>query len=482
MKPLALIGGLFIVGLSLHLPHTAKGSDPPPLPPLKWGADAEGGAPYVFKDPKDPAHNIGFEVDLAAALARELKREITFTQYDYVSLLPGLERRDFDFAMNGLEVTPDRTQRYRLSRPYYTYKLQLVTRKDDSRFASLDDCKAKRAVVGTLGDTAAQRLLDKQGIKNRIYDGQVEPYADLALGRIDAVLLDLPIAVYYAQPNPKLKFVGEPFAEGHYAIAFRKDQEALAQQVDAAIDRLAAQGELARIFEKWRIPSDIPVQWTLGACAKLLGEAAVTTIEISLASMLVAVALGLVLATMRLYGPAPLRWLAVGYIEFFRGIPVLLFLVFLYYGLPGISAQFGWPVSLEMGRMTAAILGFGLNYAAYEAEIYRAGISAVPHGQWEAAASLGMAPTITFRRIILPQAIRTILPPMTNDFVSLFKDTSVVSVIAVVELTKQYLILSKSSQMYLQVGVLTAIYYLAMSIPLSYLSQYLERKWSKGVR
>src|SRR5437763_1939712 len=134
---------------------------------------------------------------------------------------------------------------------------------------------------------------------------------------------------------------------------------------------------------------------------------------------------------------------------------------------------------LMLDAFQVAVLGFGLNYAAYEAEIYRAGISSIPAGQWEAAASLGMSSFLTFRRIILPQAFRVILPPMTNDFVALFKDTSVVSIISVVELSKQYQIMARSSSQYLEIGLATAALYLIMSVPLGYLSRYLERRWTK---
>ena len=113
----------------------------PVIRPLKWAADAEGGAPYIFKDPDHADRNIGFEVELIAALDKELDRPIEFTQYQFSSLVPGLKRGDFDFAMNGIEVTPDRIKALRLSRPYYVYTLQLVARKDEARFQSLDDCK-----------------------------------------------------------------------------------------------------------------------------------------------------------------------------------------------------------------------------------------------------------------------------------------------------------------------------------------------------
>jgi polar amino acid transport system substrate-binding protein len=466
-------------------------------PVLRWAADAEGGAPYIFKDPNDINKLVGFEVELAEALGNELGYRIEFVQYDFKSLTSGLQRGDFDFAMNGVEDTPDRRKALRLSRPYYVYSLQLVVRKDDSRFETLEKCKELQGVVGTLEDTAAERLLDQMGITKRVYGNQVEPYNDLKLDRLDAVLLDLPIAAYYAKPDEKLKFVGPEIAPGDYVIAFRKDQEALAVRFDEALGRLAEKGELRRIYKKWNIwnerqeglfgqsvSTDVVREsarlWTLGRYLPLLLEGAVVTVELTFTSMLAAMALGLPIALLRLYGPTPLRWSAMIYVEFFRGIPVLLLLYFLYYGLPVIAENHHWPLTLKLQPMAAAILGFGLNYAAYQAEIYRAGIASIPIGQWEAGASLGMTRLHTFHRIILPQAIRVILPPTTNDLVALFKDTSIVSIIAVEELTKEYQILAKSSLKYLEIGLVTAILYLMMSVPLGYLSRYLERRWGKG--
>ena len=450
---------------------------------LRWGADAEGGAPYVFKDPDDPRRNIGFEVELAEELEKELGRKIEFRQYNYDSLVSGLERGDFDFAMNGLEITPDRQQRLRLSRPYYRYRLQLVTRADETRFFNLEQCKTVKGIVGTLGDTAASRLLEAREIQTKVYDGQAEPYQDLDLGRIDAVLMDEPIAVFYALSNPKLRFVGEPFDEGHYAIAFRKDQEVLAKQFDDAIQRLEQRGVLRSIAAKWETPEADVVQrtgrtLTFTRYMPLLIEAAWVTVKVSVLSMILAMAIGLPIALARLYGAAPLRLAAIGYVEFFRGIPVLLLLYLLYYGIPSIAARYGFE--FRPTDLSVAILAFGLNYAAYEAEIYRAGIGAVPLGQWEAAASLGMSSSLTFRRIILPQALRMTVPPMTNDFVALFKDTSLVSVIAIVELTKQYQILAKSSLKYLEIGAATAFLYLVMSVPLGHLARNLEHRWGKA--
>jgi polar amino acid transport system substrate-binding protein len=467
------------------------------LPPLRYGADAEGGAPFIFLDSADPTKTQGFEVDLAAALAKELGREIRFNQKNYENLALYLERGEIDFVMNGLEVTGDRLERLRMSRAYYVYTLQLVGRAGEERFVTLDQLRTLGLTVGTLNETAASRLLKERGIEVAEYDSQAEPFLDLSLGRVDAVLMDLPIAEYYARPNPKLAFLGEPIAPGHYALAFRKQDEALSQQFDAALLRLAQNGELEKIYRRWNIWNDdqleladpnlqprvsggVAQSMTLAKYLPLLLDGAKMTILLSVCSMALAVLIGLLVAIMRLYGPLPLKLLAVGYVEFFRGIPVLLLLYVLYFGIsPLVFGLLGISLG-EFERILVGIVAFGLNYAAYEAEIYRAGIGSIPQGQWEAAASLGMNKVTTFRRIILPQTWRVVLPPMTNDFVALFKDTSIVSVIAVVELTKQYQVLAKSSMKYVEIGLATAALYLLMSVPLGYLSRWMEKRLGKG--
>lgn len=501
-----------------------SGDDGEGQPPLLWAADAEGGLPYICRDEKNPDAFVGFEVELKDALEEQLGRRIEFVQYEFKSLGAGSQRGDFDFAMNGLEVTPDRRKTLRLTRPYYVYTLQLVARAGEKRFRSLDECKAIGGVVGTLEDTAAQRLLDRMQIEEKPYGNQTEPYKDLELGRLDAVLLDLPIALYYAnsERNKNLKFVGQPLAPGYYAIGLGKDNAALADQLDAALKRLLESGQMRRIYEKWGIWNasqeqlhelyKLPVEAALdtppqlivdespadgvaglhdAAAAQgttppfhyyfpLLLQGAAVTVGLTFASMFMAMILGMGIAVVRLYGPKPLQGAAMLYVELFRGIPVLLLLFTVYYGLPEIGRWCELGSSLDLPAWAAAIITFGLDYAAYEAEIYRAGISSIPKGQWEAAASLGMSRPMTFRLIILPQAIRVILPPSTNDFVALFKDTSLVSIIAVVELTKQYQMLTRQSLTYLEIGLVTAGLYLVMSVPLGYLSRYLEKRWGKG--
>jgi polar amino acid transport system substrate-binding protein len=171
---------------------------------------------------------------------------------------------------------------------------------------------------------------------------------------------------------------------------------------------------------------------------------------------------------MRLYGGAPISTIAQAYIEIYRGTPLLIQLYILYYGLPNIG--------ISLNPLSAAIIGLGMNYAAYEAELYRGGINSVSKGQMEAALSLGMTQGLALRRIILPQAFRVALPGITNDFIALFKDSSLVSVIAMVELTKTYTILATNTLRFFELGIIVALLYFGMSYPLSIIARRLEER------
>lgn len=486
------LGLIFFLSLNLHSQPVSTLQRIKERGCLIWGSDAEGGAPYVFPDPEKPSRLIGFEVELAEAIAKELGVQARQFQSAWDSLIPGLERGDFDVALNGIEITPQREARVLFSFPYYIYMQQLVVRKGDQRILNIRDLPGKK--VGTLSGAVAQELLSRiPGVEIKIYAGQAEPYEDLALGRLDAVLLDSPIASYYALPNPKLQFAGPPLGEGFYGMAIRKNDRELKEAIDGIMVKLFHSGELKRIYEKWGLWNEM--QEKLASHLKEGGGAAVLqeskaaplyrffpmllrgagiTILLSVASMALAITLGLGLSLLRLYGTWPLQKISIAYIELYRGTPLLIQLYILYYGLPNIG--------ITLSPLSAAIIGLGMNYAAYEAEIYRAGMEAVPKGQMEAALSLGMSRYLSLKRIVLPQALKIALPGITNDFIALFKDSSLVSVIAMVELTKTYSILAASTLRFFEFGLIVAFLYLGMSYPLSLLARRLERMLKKGVR
>jgi polar amino acid transport system substrate-binding protein len=201
-----------------------------------------------------------------------------------------------------------------------------------------------------------------------------------------------------------------------------------------------------------------------------LVTAAVITLALSVLSMALAVVVGVLIASGRVYGPAPVKALLTGWVELIRGTPLLLQLFVIYYGLATV---------IQLPGFLAALIGLGLNYGAYESEIYRGALEAVPAGQLDAARTLGFSDRQTLLLIRGPQALRLALAPMTNDFVALLKDSSLVSLITVVELTKQTTIFASNIGSWFVPGLVCAALYLVLSLPVSHLARRLEKKWRR---
>jgi polar amino acid transport system substrate-binding protein len=475
---------------------------------LRWGADAQGGAPYVFQDPMDPNHLIGFEVDLATALAAELGVKARPVQGQWDLLLDLLARGDFDVALNGIEVADEKLRVATLTRPYYVAPERLTVRRADATAPrTLAALQGRR--VGTLPGSLAERILRRAGAEVRTYDGgQNEIYADLLLGRTDAVLLDAPISLYYGEIEPALEGIAADFGAVRYAIAAPLGADGLRTALDAALERLTADGRLRALYERWGLwnaetaallgdsrPAGGAVAEALEAWRAAVGKplplldrlreqyprtlplfarGAALTLALSFVAMALAVPLGVALALLRKYGPAPLRWLATSYIEFVRGTPLLVQLIMLYFGLPELG--------VTLDPFVAGALALGLNYAAAEAENYRAGLESVPVGQLEASWSLGLSTLQALRHVIGPQAVRIAIPPATNDFIALLKDSSLVSLVTLTELTKTYLNLANATRDHLGLGLLVALWYLAIGLPFAWLARRAEARLGRHLR
>jgi len=219
---------------------------------LVWGADVIGGIPYAFEDPKRPGTYLGFEVDIAGEIAHQLGVQPKLEIRAWDTLIPELQKGSFDMAMNGIEDTPDRAAIVAFSDPYFVYSQQLTVRQETAGVSGLTDLKGK--TVATLSGTAAEDILRQTpGIKVVTHPEIIYSYRDLQSRRVDAVLLDSPIAAAYGASNPKLKNVGESFGEGKYVAAFRKEDQSLQAAVNAAIENLKRNGKLKAIYAKWGI-------------------------------------------------------------------------------------------------------------------------------------------------------------------------------------------------------------------------------------
>jgi polar amino acid transport system substrate-binding protein len=499
-RALALLGAALLLGAcgssastdSASPRSTSTEATSAAKPPFRWGGDAEGGAPFVEADPADPAVVRGFDVEIAEMIARGVGREPRFVQVAWASIGQSLDRGDFEIGMSGVEDRPDMRERYALTMPYFEFQEVLAVRPADrDRYRTLADLAGRR--VATLGATMAHDLLldeqKKTGLVPVSYDDDIHPYTDLVAGRVDAVLLDNVIADRSLKRTGGFVIQPEPVATGAYVGVFSKRNAALRDSANDILRARMQDGSLEATFRRWGVWSDAQAAYhqrvlaqapreegaaaardrSVRAYLPALARAAGVTLVLSTLAMALAVAFGMVVAAGRVYGPPIVRGALAVYVEVVRGTPVLLQLFVLYYGLASV---------VRLPAFAAAVIGLGLNYAAYESEIYRAALQAIPRQQLEAARTLGLTEFQVLRLVRGPQALRHALAPMTNDFVALLKDSSLVSVITVVELTKQTAIYATNIGSWVVPGILCSLIYLAFSLPLSRVARRLEQRWS----
>jgi polar amino acid transport system substrate-binding protein len=469
---------------------------------LRWAGDPEGGAPFVEADPRQPDRLVGFDVEIANLIARGLGRTPEFVNITFYTLVQSIVRGDADIGMSGLEDTPTRRATLAVTVPYYEFREVLSVRDADARtLRTLADFRGR--TIGTLSDTIAYDILlraeREYGLHVASYDDDVHPYTDLVIGRVDAVLLDHVLAERRHRTVPGFTIQPETIAIGHYVGILAPQNVALRDSIDDILRRAMRDGSLEQIFRRWNVWNDDqralydqllqgkPVQpvvvpggletSSLATIGKweatkrylpALLRASLVTIVLSCLSMGVAVLIGVLIATGRVYGARPVRGVLLGYVELIRGTPLLLQLFVIYYGL---------AAAIRLPAFAAALFGIALNYAAYESEIYRSALEAVPVGQLEAGRTLGLSERQVLMLIRAPQAFRLALAPMTNDFVALLKDSSLVSVLTVMELTKQTQIFATNLGSWVIPGTLCAVLYLLMSLPLAAVARRLERHW-----
>jgi polar amino acid transport system substrate-binding protein len=486
-----------IVGIAVLTAACAVSAQPRAL---RWAGDPEGGAPFVEADPSHPDRVVGFDVEIAALFAAGVGRTAEFQNVTYTSIDQSIARGDADVGLSGIEDTPARRAALSVTIPYYEFREVLSVRTGDAgRFRSLADLRGKR--VATLAGTIAYEILLRaerdHGVKVVSYEDDVHPYSDLVIGRVDAVLLDNVLAERRLKAMKGFTIQPETVAIGHYVGVLSAKNAPLRDSLNEVLRGAMRDGRLEQILRRWSVWNDdqpalherllagVPVPAVVGLDTSAsvatvsrweaarryfpsLLRASVVTIILSCVSMALAVAIGVVIATGRVYGGPIVRSALLAYVELIRGTPILLQLFVLYYGLAS---------AIRLPAFIAALLGLALNYAAYESEIYRSALEAIPVGQLEAARTLGLSERQVLTLVRAPQAFRLALAPMTNDFVALLKDSSLVSVLTVLELTKQTQIFATNLGSWVIPGTLCAALYLAMSLPLAAVARRLELRW-----
>lgn len=484
-RRIPLLGLLLIVTVMLTACGGTTGNTDEPLKSagvLRVGTEGVY-SPFSYHD---TATNqlVGYDVDVARAVGDKLGVRVEFVETPWDSIFAALEANRFDVVANEVTITPERQAKYDLSQPYSIGEGVIVTRADDNSIKSLADLKGKVAAENATSNWS--EIARKAGARVEAVEGFTQAIKLLNQGRVDVVVNDsIAVYAYLAETNDKsVKIAGTVGEKSEQGFAARKDS-GLLPELNTALDELRADGTLAAISQKYlkANASGAPAEgapaprstWQLIADNLWpLAKAALTmTIPLTIISFAIGLVIALAVALARLSPNVVLSNIARFYISIIRGTPLLVQLFIVFFALP----EFG----VKIDPFPAAVIAFSLNVGGYAAEIIRSAIQSIPKGQWEAAETIGLNYTGTLRRIILPQAARVAVPPLSNTLISLVKDTSLASTILVTELLRQAQIIAAPTFEFFALYGTAAIYYWVICLVLSFGQSRLERRLERHV-
>lgn len=421
------------------------------------GFDAEF-PPYGYMD--ESGEYVGFDLDLAAEVCERNGWTLVKQPIEWASKDMELNSGMIDCIWNGFTMN-GREQEYTWSSAYVDNS-QVVVVKKDSGISKLSDLAGKVVVVQADSSALAAFEGDDATEENKALVASFKTlqqlgdynsaFMNLEAGSADAVCMDYGVAKYEIESRgDKFVVLEERVASEAYGVGFKKGNKELRDRVQQTLNEMLADGTFKKIAQQWELGDSVCLgepgsdavmkaeqegekseafMARLWSIVVQLSEGMLASLAIFVLTLLFALPLGLVITFVRRSRFKVLQWIARVYISIMRGTPLMLQLLVVFFGpyyLFGMSLSFSY-------RFYAVIIGFSLNYAAYFAEIYRSGIEAVPHGQYEAAAVLGYTKAQTFTRIIFPQMVKIVMPPVTNEVITLVKDTSLAFALAYTEM------------------------------------------------
>ncbi|MBA3925912.1 ABC transporter permease subunit [Listeria rustica] len=429
--------------------------------------------PYEFhKTVKGKDTIVGFDISIAKKIAKDMGVTLDIKEMDFDSLLPALKTNKIDMIISGMSPTPERLKEVDFSDPYMTVQQKVVIRKTDKdKFKTTNDFAG--ATVGAQKQTTQEALAQDEltGAKVKSLSKVTTLMLELQQKKLDAVVLEGPVADAYISQYDDLMISDVQFVNGtkQTAIAMNKGTTSLQKSVNTSLQEIKDKNLLKEYKEEAN-----KAMFKDGNFFTQYGsyyvKGALYTIGIAAVGVLFGSILGALLALMKLAKTRWLRWPANCYIEFVRGTPLLVQIFLVYFGT---TAVFG---GLNLPAIVAGCIALSLNSAAYVAEIIRAGIMAVDKGQEEAARSLGMTKVASMRYIILPQAIKNILPALGNEFITVIKESSIVSIIGITELMFMSGVVAGASFNAVLPYAVAAVIYFILTFGLSRLLGVAERR------
>lgn len=434
-------------------------------------------APFEFQD--ESGKLVGIDMDLLAAIAADQGFTYDVEQVGFDTALQGVTSGQFNGMIAGMSITDARKATFDFSDPYFDSGVQMAILDSNNDIEGYEDLRGKSVAVknGTEGATFATSIADQYGFTIRSFDDSATMFEEVKTGNSAAAFEDYPVLAYGIKQGNGFKTVTDKESGASYGFAVAKGTNAqLLDEFNTGLANLRANGQYDEILDTYlsadASTSDNSIPGLIASSWQLLLKGLWLTIVLTVISIAIALVLGAIFGLFRVSTNIVLRGIGTTYVDVFRGTPLLVQAFFIYFGVPA-------ALGFQMSAFTAGIITLSLNAGAYMAEIVRGGILAVDKGQMEASRSLGISYLKSMRRVVMPQAIRTMIPSYINQFVITLKDTSLLSVIGLAELTQTgRLIIARnfeSFNMWLIIGVM----YFIIIMALTKLSNRLEKRINK---
>ncbi|MDR2833525.1 MAG: amino acid ABC transporter substrate-binding protein/permease [Streptococcaceae bacterium] len=436
-------------------------------------------APFEFQDSN--GKYVGIDVDLMNAISKMYGFKINKVFPGFQAAVDQVQAGQADGIIAGMSITDARKDVFDFSEPYYETGIQIAVLNNNVSIQKLEDLKGQR--IGVKNGTTSQQWLidnqDKYGYSIKTFDDGAGMYDALEIKDVVANMDDAPVLNYAIAQGRTFKTPFDKIPAGNYGFAVKKGQNPeLIAMFNAGLAKLKASGEYDRILAKYMGGSEaakkqIDESTFSGLISnnwKQLLDGLGKTIAMALISFVLAMILGTLIGLLSVAPSKTARIFSTFYVDIIRGLPLMVLAFFLFYALPQAL-----PL-LKLSDLVAGILALTLNASAYIAEIVRGGINAVPTGQMEASRSLGLSYNKTMQKIILPQAIKIMVPSFVNQFVISLKDTTIISVLGVIELLQTGKIIVARNFQSFKVYLIIGIMYLVVITALTKFSKVLEKK------
>lgn len=440
--------------------------------------------PFEFAN--DQNKYVGIDIDLMNAVAKEEGFKVNIKPIGFNAAVQSLESGQIDGVMAGMAITPVRQQTFDFSKSYYKTGVIIAVAKN-SKIKSFKQLRGKKVALktGTAAAAYAQSIQSKYGFKTVTFDDSDTMYNDVVNGNSVACFEDYPVMQYAIKTGLKLKIATKPAQSGYYGFAVMKGKnQVLLQKFDRGLVKLKKNGTYQKIVNKYLDTAATKKERKDNSSAKAanhtfwgllqqnrgaLFKGLAKTVQLTVLGIICATIFGVLLGLLGVVPHKTAQGIAATIIYIFRGLPLLVLALFIYNGLPSLTG-------VKISAFNAGIITLMLNEGAYTAAFVKGGIEAVDPGQMEAARSLGLPFSKAMRRIILPQGIKIMIPSFINQFIITLKDTSILSIIGILELTQTGKIIIARNLEGFRIWTIIAVIYLLLITLLTLLSKMVERR------